>query len=506
MKKILKIAILFMGVFVFSCSLEEEPITEVTSNNFYQNATDAELGISGVYNMLAFMGQSRINYTFVLGDMPSDNISIMNAHAQRGPLNNFTSAPDNALVYEIWLNFYSAINRANVAIESIPGIGMDETLKNRYVAEAKFLRGLYYFYLVRWFGDIPLVTASAKSADDLEAARKIPRTPTEQVYAQIIKDFTDAESVLPPIYTGSNLGRATSGAAKAFLAKVYLTRKQWALARDKAKELIDNKATYGYNLWPRYSDNFNANAIANENRVESVFETQHHGGLTGTGNGLPTALAALNDTRQGTAAGFGTVPLNSNLVNSFAAGDQRKDGVAGTNVKFVDKCTCDARAFSWIYKYMDPGHASYGEARNNFPILRYADVFLMYAEALNETTASAPEAIEYVNKIRRRAFNTTTAATFDTPNAAIDLPAGISQEDLRIAILNERRFEFYAEGQRWFDLVRTGRLVSTIRALTADPNTQNAAASANVQEKHNLFPIPQTERNANPALTQNAGY
>lgn len=506
MKKIVIIYMLFIGAFLFSCSLQEEPITEVTSNNFYQNATDAELGINGIYNMLAYMGNTRVNYTFVLGDMPSDNISIMNGNAARAPLNNFSTTADNTVIYEIWQKFYEAINRANVALENIPGISMDETLKNRYLGEAKFLRGLYYFYLVRWFGDIPLVLVSAKDANDLEAARKTARTPADQVYTQIIKDFMDAEASLPAIYTGTNLGRATSGAAKAFLAKIYLTRKQWQQSRDKAKELIDNKATYGYNLWPRYADAFNANAIANENRVESVFETQHAAGATGTGNGLPTALAATGDTRQGNANGFGSIPLNSNLVNGFAAGDQRKEGVANNNVKFIDKCTCDARPFSFIYKYMDPGHASYGEARNNFPILRYADVVLMYAEASNELTGGVSEAVEYTNKIRRRAYNTSATANFDAPNAAIDLPAGISQSDLRDAIIRERRLEFYTEGQRWFDLVRTGRLVSTIKALPDDPNTQNAAARANVQEKHNLFPIPQTERNANPALTQNPGY
>jgi starch-binding outer membrane protein, SusD/RagB family len=309
-----------------------------------------------------------------------------------------------------------------------------------------------------------------------------------------VKDFTEAETLLPPLQTGARLGRATSGAAKAFLAKVYLTRKQWQLARDKAKEIIDTRATFGYNLWAKYADVFD---IANENRTESIFESQHNGGINGTGSGLPTYFSIINSSDQG--RGFGSFYANNNLVNSFEDADQRKNLFSKTAV--TSSGAPIISNLSHFYKYRDVAATTFPECRNNFPIMRYADVLLMYAEASNEVSGPSADAIETVNQIRRRAYG----FPIQTPNTTSDLPA-LSQNDLRDAIYKERRLEFYAEGQRWLDLVRTGRLVRTIRALPDDATTLNSNARANVQEKHNLFPIPQRERDANPSLTQNAGY
>lgn len=489
MKKIIQVSILFIGGLFSSCSLKEVPISDITSNNFYKSAGDAELGVNGIYSQLSFIGNATPQYLFIMGDVPTDD-AVPPINNDRIQLNNFLTVPSNTLVYNTWYRFYEAINRANVAIESIPGISMEETLKNRLLGESKFLRGFYYFHLVRYFGDVPLVLASAKNSADLEAARKLPRTPLDQVYAQIINDLSEAEKLLPASYTGSSKGRATSGSAKAFLTKLYLTRKDFAKAKAKAKEIIDNRASFGYELWPTYADVFK---IENKNTKEAIFDIQHYDGNNGQGNGLPTYLAIENSNAQG--RGFGSFYANPDLVNSFQPGDLRKAFFVTTAVGINGQPISAPFGRAHFYKYTDPATIAFPNSRNNFPILRYADVLLMFAEASNEIDGPSPETITIVNQVRRRAYG----FPLDTPNSTSDLGVTLSKESFRAAIYSERRLEFYAEGQRWLDLVRTNRLVSTIKALGGTP-------AANIAEKHNLFPIPQRERDINASLTQNPGY
>jgi hypothetical protein len=479
--------IFLLSALFTSCSLVEEPISDITDLNFWKTASDATAGVNGIYNVLAATGNNTPQYLFIMGDVPSD-IAIPPINAERIQINNFATVPSNSLMYNPWQRYYQAIGRANVAIEKIPGITMDETLKNRLVGEAKFLRALYYFYLVRYYGDVPLVLTSPKNNADLDASRTVTRTPIEQVYTQIVKDFTDAEGTL---LVKSPEGRATVGAAKAFLAKVYLTRKQFPAAKAKAKEVIDNKALYGYDLFATYADVFK---VENKNGKESVFEIQHRDGL-GTGNGLTTYLAIEGSNDQG--RGFGSFYANPNLVNAFQTGDQRKNTLANTAISPTGATITAPSSRFHIRKFVDPTVIAFPNARNNYPIIRYADVLLMYAEASMEVDGPTAENIEMVNMVRRRAFGfpiTTVNVTSDLAPAAIS-----SQANLRDAIYNERRLELFAEGHRWLDLVRTGRLVSTIQAL-------GGSAGTNIAAKHNLFPIPQRERDANPSLTQNPGY
>ena len=351
---------------------------------------------------------------------------------------------------------------------------MDTDLKNRLIAEAKFMRGFYYFNLVRLFGGVPLVTKETTSLNDLAVAR----ASVDEVYQQVIQDFTEAEAVLPATYGAGDRGRATKGAAKAFLAKVYLTRQEWPKASAKAKEVMDMGV---YDLWANYADVF---AIANKNGKEAIFEVQALGGGVGEGSFMQGYMRPNFDRVNG-VSGFGDDPVTENLYRTYRADDKRRN----INLRLYTATGTPAAPASvafpcYVYKYLDPTATANGEGSNNFPVLRYADVVLMYAEALNEQAAASTEAYANVNRIRSRA---------GIPN----LTPNLTQAQFRDSLLLERRLELAFEGHRWFDLSRRKKLIEALKI-------QNP--SIKVEEYHYLYPIPQTERDSNPKLSQNPGY
>ena len=458
--------------------LEKTPEASFTPDNFYKNADDAKAAVSAVYDL---MNSSEMynQVMWILQDQSTDDAEWGNgrstANQAKNDLDKYTFTPATTTFISLWSIAYRSINRANAAIERLPAITMDETLKSRLIAETKFMRAFYYFTLVRLFGDVPLILKETTSLNNLQ----IVRTPTEDVYKQIIEDFTAAESVLPITYNAADKGRATRGAAKAFLAKVYLTRQEWAKASAKAKEVIDLGA--GYDLWANFADAF---LIANENGKESVFEIQANGVLGGEGSWMQGYMRPPFD-RVNNIAGFGDDPATQNLYNTYRADDKRRN----VTLKLYSPTGTPAAPSTivfpgYVVKYLDPAATGNNDGNNNFPVIRYADVILMYAEALNEQSANNSDAYNSINRIRNRA---------GLPN----LTAGLSQSNFRDSILLERRLELAFEGHRRYDLVRTKRLVSAM-------NAQNPAIK--VEAYHTLLPIPQTERDVNPLLTQNQGY
>ncbi|GAB3262171.1 RagB/SusD family nutrient uptake outer membrane protein [Larkinella harenae] len=462
-----------------ACSLDETPPSSLAPVNFYTNAADAAAAVNAVYDIANQVGDQSRNF-IIMGDLPGDDMDPLSNNADRVQIWSFQTIPTNSVVTQTWQIIYQGINRSNAAIDRIPGISMDENLKKRLVGEAKFLRAYYYFYLVRWYGGVPLMLTETQS---LSAGKNVARASADEVYAQIIKDLTDAEASLPDKFSGADLGRVTAGAAKAMLARVYLTRKDFPNARTKAKEVIDNAAKYGYGLFDRYIDVF---AISNKNGKESVFEIQFVGGGTGQGSGMVTYFAPENSPVTG--RGFGSFFPTMDLYNSFKTGDKRQELYINS---YVDGAGKTVNTFQHFNKYVDPSARTFGDANNNFPIIRYADVLLMFAEAENEISGPTAAARDAANPIRRRAFGLplTTAST-------VDFSATLTKEAFRQALWDERRWEFYAEGHRWFDLVRTDRLVPVLKAK----------GKTNITETHKLFPIPQRERDLNPNLTQNPGY
>ncbi|SEW46408.1 Starch-binding associating with outer membrane [Chitinophaga sp. YR573] len=474
MKKYLSIILITLC----SCNLlDQTSESSFTPDNFYKNADDAKAAVNSVYD--AMKGANMYDQVmWVLQDQATDDAEWgggrSTANQAKNDLDKYTFTPATSTFQSVWSAAYQGINRANTVLARVPAVPMDTALKSRLLAEAKFMRGFYYFTLVRLFGGVPLILQETTSLNDLAVARAT----ADEVYTQIIADFSAAEIVLPLTYTGADAGRATRGAAKAFLAKVYLTRADWPAAAVKSKEVMDLGF---YGLWDNFADAF---ALPNKNGKEAVFEVQAVGGGLGEGSYMQGYMRPNFDRVNG-IAGFGDDPVTANLYNTYRAQDKRRD----VTIKlYTPTGTPPAPASvtfpAYVHKYLDPSATANGEGSNNFPIIRYADVLLMYAEALNEQAAGNVNAYDAVNSIRKRA-------------GLEDFPVTLSQDQFRDSVLLERRLELAFEGHRWYDLVRTKRLISAMQA-------QNS--SITVAERNYLYPIPQTERDVNKNLTQNPLY
>ena len=470
-----RVLLIFATILFFSCEkLTEEPKAVLTSEQFYQTQADAIAAVTSVYNALNASGQTIYNSLFQIGlDIASDE-ALPGPRARNANVRAFavlSHATTNDRVEEIWKQHYAAINRANVAIDRIPAIEMDETLKTRLVNEAKFLRALYYFNLVRLYGGVPIILHEPSSLGNEEIL--VSRNTAEQVYQQIIADLKDAEN-LPATYGSADIGRATGGAAKALLTRVYLTQKDWDNAIEKSLEVINGP--YGYDLFTSFAEVFNK---VNNNGKEHIFSAQFKSFTNGRGNslgsrGTPTGIPGID-------GGDADIPT-PNLYGLYRAEDKRRDvtfftslvsPVNGTTYKFTPH----------FRKYYDPAvNPSTGESGINFPIIRFADVLLEYAEAFNEKNGPATAAYDALNRIRVR--------------AGLNPLSGLTKEQFRDSVYHERRLEFVYEHQRWFDLVRTGRLVESLHAV----------GKTNAAEKHYLYPIPQREIDLNPNLKQNPDW
>jgi len=397
---------------------------------------------------------------------------------------------------DVWGSAYKIINRANVVLDRVPAITMDPALRTRVLGEAHFLRALAYFDLVRCFGDVPLIEHEVKSLDGL----RVSRTPAAQVQALIVSDLQEAISGLPPSYSGADVGRVTRGAAQALLAKVYLTAKDWTNAAQLAGQVM---ASQRYTLLPNWKDNFKiATKITNS---ESIFEINYDGVLDPGAGSVHTLFSLPSGFPGGDAYGLMTVAPS--LAALFDSGDTRglhgtfittpyKDAL-GDSVSWTDPPANLGPAFN---KYLDETDFENMHTRawvkqaNDWIVLRYADVLLMYAEAVNEGgTATAGTAEAALSLVRVRAGRVPVS--------------GLSQGVFRDLVRLERRREFVFEGQRFFDLVRWGVLDSAIRAKTAE---LHAIDPLEVPIPHgvkgSLLPIPLSELNINPNLTQNPGW
>jgi hypothetical protein len=380
---------------------------------------------------------------------------------------------------------------------------MDDAQKNRILGEARFLRAWAYFYLVRLYGDVPLIRKPVDaSSEDLYPERK----PVAQVYDSILLDLTAAEAAgLPPT---STTGRASLGAVKSLLAEVYLTMagfplnkgaSHYTLAATKANEVITSGS---YSLFPNYND---LHTVSQENRGEHIFQIQY---LIGVAENPMQAILLPNFkgvSAYGTEVGS-TVPTNS-FYNSFEPGDRRKidrEGFFYTSYYNEGNGALKALSAPYIYKHFDVlahgtlGVAGAAQSGLNWNQIRYAQVLLTYAEAQNETSAAGPNTAAYnaLKAIRDRAGLTTPAqATF-------------TQATFREAVWRERWHELCYEGITWFDMIRTKKAYNeATNGFNNFVGHKFADNGATLAEKHLLFPLPTAEMRNNPKLTpQNAGY
>ena len=487
--KLLWVITVITAIAFFSCKkLTENPNAVIVSSQFYKTQSDATSAVNAVYSTL----NSDPNGDFplygrqlnLLVENASDNqvYSPSNTNPDVRAMGTATYISSNSRVQKVWQQLYYGINRANIAIDNIPAIQMDTTLKARLIRESKFIRGLLYFNLVRLYGAVPLILHNPTSIS--VNALLVPRTSVDSVYAQIVTDLTEATN-LPKSYSGTDVGRATGGAAHTLLAKVYLTHQNWTDALTQLNIVINGG--YGYTLFPNYYDAFQK---ATKNGKEHIFSAQFE---TNLGAANSTQYLSLSFTSFNTATWPIDVPADSSVYRLFSSTDTRRavtfynsvyNAATGQTVVFNNS---SAPYFNKFVDYSLTPLSVQAQSGINYPVLRYADVLLMYAEAQNEINgAPTSDAYNAINQVRSRA---------NVPN----LTAGLSQSAFRDSVFLERRKEFIQEGHRWFDLVRQGGTV-LVDALHKIP-AKSAASS-----KNTLFPIPLVEVQLNPKLTQNPGY
>lgn len=470
---------LLFGLLFMACSdnLEEVPLYFFEEGNSFKIANDATAALNGVYSHLrdgSYYGMGWI----ALSDVNADDGSVQTStSANLVELDQNTFSATNSYFDGFYTAVYAMIDRANRVIQNVPPIDMNETLKAQILGEAKFLRALGYFDLVRAFGDVPLLTAPSNDVVNVS----ISRTDKTLVYEQIVQDLLDAEAVLPVKYTAAGqVGRATVGAAKSLLAKVYLTTKNWAKAAEKSKEVIDSKT---YSLFPDFKAVFQPE---NNNGQEHIFSVQYSCTQLRYGSPFSKNFAIHFSYPFG---GGGTFQSNDYYANSFLPDDYRKEITIIMEKEIEDGTIVESRTGPHTDKYWDSDPCGDNNNRNNFMIMRYADVLLMYAEAENELNGVPTQsAYDAINEVRKRARNNDDAAN---PQ---DL-SGLSKEAFRDAVLQERSWELSFEGHRRWDLLRTDRYISTM-----------TDAGITTTDKHLLYPIPQNETDVNPALEQNPGY
>ncbi|AKD05694.1 hypothetical protein PKOR_12800 [Pontibacter korlensis] len=468
-----------------SCSedfLDVEPEGEPVGEEFFQTPEHALLAVNSIYGNLREWNVSAFAH-LAITTIASDNAEKGSVPGDAGFMeeyDNFTLTATEGQLNGYWNGQYQAINLANQVLSNVPLISMDEALKERLLAEAKFFRAYHYFNLVRTFGGVPLrLSVPQPGQQEDPATLNLPRASREEVYAQIVQDLTEASQVLPATYPAAERGRATKGAALGMLAKVQLYQENW----QEVVNLANQVEGLGYTLAEDYYSIFR---IAGEHNAESIFEIEAQT-IPGNCSASNSQWAEVQGVRG--QFGWGFVEPTEDLVNAFEEGDERLDATIlfrGETTPEGDVITEAAPNPRYNQKAYVPSFVTNecGYAKDqNIRILRFAEVLLMRAEAANEL-GDTQQALDDLNRVRVR--------------AGLEPIESASQEELRQIIWHERRVELALEnGDRFFDLVRQGRAAEVLQAH----------GKQFTPGKNELFPIPQQQIIlSNGILTQNPGY
>lgn len=457
--------------------LELYPGDRLTTENFYETQNDFERALIGSYARIRplFSNSSILFATELTTDNAEIQWSSPSADEMQFDQNNLNAS--NGMVNSIWTTCLFAVANCNIIINRIAGASFDEAAKNKILGEAKFIRAFCYFYMVRLFGNVPITREEFGSPEDVANA-DLSLKPSEESYAFILEDLLSAESLLPATAVNDKT-KASLGTVKTLLGKVYLTRQDYDQAATKLKEVIDLQQ---YRLADDYASLF---APGNNNSVESILEIQYLSGRT-LGNNYSamftpaiTSMAIFPNNLQGS----GRIVPTLDMMNAYETGDLRKQASVRDTVALIGGGQSYSR---YSVKFVDWNAIDLSDGSVAFTALRYADVLLMYAEALNEQ-GHTTDALAYINEVRQR----------------VSLPdlAGLDQAACRLALERERRVEFLDEGHRWFDLVRTGRAIPVLNAHFA-----SLGFNFSVEPFELIFPIPLNEILLNPSLVQNEGY
>ena len=518
MKTYFKYFITF-GIFAALVSCKKTTELEIPNpnvpdeSNFWKTADHALLGVNAIYGNFYRNGSPGSRWTPFYMDVRSDDgysTSPWNELRSIGGLN--ITQYSFEVNYDTWWHHWRGVYRTNQVITYVPEIVMDETLKARYIGEAKFLRALYYYNLVTIWGSIPLILQPSQPRD------KPSQVPQEQVWAQIEKDLTEAAAALPMSYTGDEVGRATRGAAYGLLGRVHLQQKEYQQAADALAWLITGPGSGMYSLMPNYEENFRHTT---ENNAESVFEIQFKMRAENTGEDAPTSNVGTSRPPFFGPPGHGFNDANMHrwVVHEFlkenTVGGQRDPRLAitalydstdvrGPNFTLVYGSTFASKNYNndirnrvWYRKYLDDyfriNEFEVFNSPINFRIIRFADVLLMYAEALNGLNRTN-DAYPYVDRVRERA---------GLAKLSVVRP-GLSQAQFLQQLMHERITELTGESLRWNDLARWGYFddPAKLAELKArDPEFNNFVIGRN-----KYMPIPQSEIDINPNLIQNPGW
>jgi hypothetical protein len=512
--------------------LTEVPFDFVGPENFYRTADDARAALSGVYATAlhstgdGYYGRNFVMLVEYLTEMQTPYLGATN---ERSLVDNYLFTTAHSYIYSSWQGAYQSINRANSVIGRVPAIPMDVPLRDRIVAEAKFLRAMHYFNLVRMFGGVPLRTQETTA---LDTTLQQPRASARDVYAQIVTDLQDAIRVLPAksAYTGNDVGRASRGAAKTLLAKVYLQRGATGVSEAAADYqaaltlLNDVKANEGYTLvagaaWASLFDG------TNENNPEVIFDIQNSRSA-GVGGRLSNQVAPRQSNYG--ASQNGSFTAEEPFFLEFAANDVRRAGTwqlsftnkQGSVITYSATTNAANRDYGadapYMAKFLDRQSPTAGNDEPNYIILRYADNLLMEAEVINELQGPTTAAYTAVNAVRTRA-------------GIGNLIGGLSKQAFKDSVFFQRRLELSMEGphgyfdsQRNWEWARTRIEANMARgaAWPALPSAQRIRQSrwpkygagitppslAGENNKFKLLPIPAIARDLNPKLQQNPGW
>ena len=470
--------IFFVACLAFaSCTgiLDKEPIATLDAGSYFQTENDAVQALNAAYGPLLFNNDNK-NFYWAFAIITADEAIPGGDGSRPGitELEAFSYTPRTEEFNDFWKAQYTGITQCNLVLDNIGKIEIPESSRNRITGEALFLRSYYYFLLTQVFGDVPLFTGIVPP-DQLKA----PRTPKAQIFAQITSDCERAAGLLPAQQPASEAGRATKGAAYALAAKTYLYDKNW----EKVLEYTGKVKGLGvYALMPDYQDNFRKNT---QNNAESVWEIQHANLELGVGNFLNQWWASKK------YEGYGFAEITADFVNAFETGDpRRRFTVAMNNEDYfgvVYKPSFSTTGFG-ARKYLQAKDSVTQKADGdiNYSAIRFAEVLLWEAEALTELNRVA-EAQAPLEQVRARA-----RAQAADPATALPPVTTTDHAAMREAVRHERRVELGFEMHRFFDLVRWGIAAQALPGFQAG--------------KHEVFPLPQTEMDLNPALVQSAGY
>ena len=518
---------------IVSCNkrLDKTPYGVVSTDNFYKTANDAKMAVTAAYKSFQLLdGQNTWNTQAGYGPMGDITGPDVQAHPDLNvyyQIQQSIISPSSNQMLMLYQRCYKALLLVNEAIEKIPTIDMDETLKSRYMGELYFIRGFWMFRLGYMFGTAPVVTKSLNITElnipnsirevEVDRSKKVNnyKIIKSDLFDQAETDFKMAlQTQIADRNTGDLMGRADKGSIKAYLAHLYLYEHKWS----DAKPLLEDIMSYGYQLLSNYNDAFNG---THDNSTEAVFEVQYTTlNQKGTDN-FGTVLNAPNGEGYVAGGGWGWTRPTPDLEREYENGDPRLtasifrknkddffgqiflDKVNGTGLGIRKWCIANPPNNNGVTVDQVSWYNS-----SNYTLVRYAEVLLWYAEVMNELNDPATAAM-YVNKVRARTGTTTDPNTINK-NDIKELPpisSSLSYEDMFWAIVHERRVEFAFEGKFGWDLRRWG----VAKEYLTNPNRwQNEVTPGYFKYKDGkdeIFPIPQIEIDrSNGVLKQNLGY